>query len=142
MFAFWDTFPVHVQHTFLTPALWPKRDISWMQGNSIRANSWQQDNDGVCLDIWKAEDFPRAWLRRAAGSSEVICTHGGKTLKTVPAGFRTRHSCHRLFPCLAGVMHGVKKEVALVHFLPHLSAWHPPCCGFRSQSLAHSSVLP
>lgn len=40
-----DTFPVRVRHSFLTPVLRPKRDISCAQGNSIWADSWQHDND-------------------------------------------------------------------------------------------------
>lgn len=47
VFSSRDTFPVHVPHAFLTPALRPKRDISWTQGNSIWADSRRHGNDRV-----------------------------------------------------------------------------------------------
>lgn len=58
MFGFWDTFPVHVQHTFLTPALWPKRDISGCRGIQFGLTAGSKIMTESALTFGKQRIFP------------------------------------------------------------------------------------
>lgn len=86
-----DTFPVHVQHAFLTLASRLERDISWAQGNSIWADSRRHGNDRAsALTFGKAgggtEEFP--WFGLGGSIARVRSfVHIEKTLKIRSAVF-------------------------------------------------------